>query len=73
MTYNGVVDALIEPTPRICISPDAPGAPVVELTLTPETLPDNILSTDSEVEVPTSSSEDTFWADPVKEDFFDVP
>ena len=72
ITYNGLLEALIEPTPRMLISAIDPGSPVAEAVRTPAILPDNALSKDS-LEPETILSALMTAADPVNEDFFAVP
>ena len=45
-TYNGWVEPLTEPIPRIVIAWSEPGSPVDAPTRTPATLPSNDLTSD---------------------------
>ena len=70
--YKGEVLPVIEPIPLIWISPEDPGAPVLEETRTPDTFPAKALSIDSTLTL-LSSSELTVLAAPVNEAFLAVP
>ena len=67
ITYNGAVEPLIEPTPRILTFPTEPGSPVADATRTPAIFPEKALSKDSlDPEVIWSALIDV--AEPVNDD-----
>ena len=71
-TYSGVLEAEIEPKPRITIEAPEPGCPLPEVLCTPATVPSNALETSATTLFSIRSCLTTS-AEPVNELFLAVP